>query len=329
MRGCSATAALLTGFLALAACGGSESVAIDEWPDALVHAFCSHLARCDAYVSMDACLAFNADFDISRTLDAIAAGRIAYDEEDAGACADALAGASCDSTSTTVRYNPEACERAFRGAVADGGRCYRDAECVSGRCDIPDCGQACCVGPCLPTIADAAIGASCATADCVRGAFCDANDVCTALLARGAACSFAFQCGSGLTCAGDVCVTAAHRGDPCLDGFYDDVGDRCDGSKCVVRSGIGGPCTARFGGVYDCQFPLVCSPGLTCVEPPTAGQPCVGNACGASQFCNDHDVCEAPRVNGAPCVLHADCASSYCDATGANWVCAPEQVCGG
>ncbi|HVV86997.1 MAG TPA: Dickkopf N-terminal cysteine-rich domain-containing protein [Kofleriaceae bacterium] len=317
----------LVGALALAACGG-DSISIGDLGEKLVNAECARYARCGVYTSKDACVA-DARANFSTIEASVAAGRIKYDGGAAADCLDAFESESCDSTTESARVTPPACDDAIKGAVADGGACFISTECVSRSCSVPDCGMACCQGTCDATVAKAAIGASCANADCVDGAFCNDSDVCAALLAAGQTCQNDDQCGYGLACGNNVCAPAANRGDACLDGRCSDIGDRCDGNMtCVALSGAGGACTTDFGGVFDCQLPLVCNQTtLQCENPPTAGQACT-TFCANGLFCNDDThQCEARRANGMACAGDGDCQSDFCDQSGANPVCAVTPTC--
>ena len=317
---------MVASLLGVTACGGSDSIALGDLGDEVVRAQCARTVRCGAYVSMDECLA-SGRVNLDLIAHAVDAGRVAYDGEAARACLDALEGASCDTTTEGARVEPAACAQALAGTVADGGTCFDDLECISDSCDVPDCGMACCQGTCDPTVAEAALGQSCANARCADDAFCNPQRVCAALLAAGTPCDGDDECAYGLACSGEVCVPAANRGEACADGDCHDLGDFCDGQSCVARRGVGGSCRMGFAGVFDCQLPLVCNQqSFTCEEPPTAGQAC-DFFCAGGLFCNDQNVCEAPRADGAACTSDFDCASLYCDETGAAGMCAPVPAC--
>lgn len=325
------SSAILAGALALAmaACGGSSSVSIDDLPGELEAALCSRYARCGYYVSQAACLD-DVSLDIAQLKASIAAGRVAYDGNLVNDCIGGLGAASCDNTAQDARVNPAACDQAIRGTVADGGVCFTTQECLSKSCDTTACGMACCAGTCAPTVADAAIGGSCASASCVEGAFCNASEVCTALLAANAACQGNSQCGYGLTCAANVCAASANRGESCAaGGRCNDLGDRCDATSttCVAKSAIGGACSMGFAGFLDCQQPLVCNQtSLKCENPPAIGATCAFS-CANGAFCNDQNTCEAPRANGGACGNDGECASTYCDDNVTPSVCAAKQTC--
>lgn len=313
---------ILAGALAAAACGGS-SVSIDDLPGELEAAQCGRAVRCGVFTSLADCKAF-VNADITQLRRSIEAGRVSYDGDLVADCVSILGSASCDETVEDARVTPKACTDAIRGTVADAGTCYTSQECVSGSCDRPSCNMACCVGTCNPTVADAAIGQSCAAARCVDGAFCNASNVCAALLAANAPCNDSDECQYGLFCPDATCVPSVNRGEACPDGICNDVGDRCSTEmSCVPLSGVGGYCE----GGSDCQIPLICNPGSTCEAPPALGQACQ-DRCAAGAFCNNAGTCVAPQANGATCNSGDECASSYCNGNVTPRVCADRQVCG-
>ncbi len=317
-------------FLALAACGGG-GVKLDDLGDEFVEAACERQVRCGAYASMEACRNDVRAF-LDNILASVEAGRINYDEGKARDCLDAFAGASCDRSAENAREEPAACGDTFTGTVPDGGTCYIGLDCVSGSCDVADCGQACCSGTCAATLAEVAIGGTCnnTTGPCVRGSFCDAQTTtCVALRAIGGACTSSSQCTYGAYCGeAGTCADAPNRGDACPDGVCADLGDRCSSTTttCVALGRLGEACSEGFAGLFDCQAPLVCDQtSLQCANPPTAGQACLF-FCAAGNFCNDQDVCEAQKANGAACDSDSECTSRYCDDTTS--VCAEQPVCG-
>ena len=314
----------------MAACGGDDGdggpVSADDLADAVVSSSCDRLVRCGAFASLAACEAQLAP-NFAQILQGIAAGRISYDGSKVATCLAAFENASCDATVEDSRVTPAICDEAIHGTVAAGGTCYIDLDCASDNCDVANCNMACCVGACAAAVAEAPIGQSCATANCVEGSFCSETDVCTALLAAGAACGSDQECNYGLTCAANVCVAAANRGEACVDDSCQDIGDRCDGTNCVARSGVGGPCSEGFAGFFDCQSPLVCDAAtLMCKQPPAVGAMCTFS-CAGDAFCNEQNTCEARRADGSTCDDDSQCQSQFCS-DAATPVCAVEPVCG-
>lgn len=309
----------------LAACGGSDSVSLDELPDALASAQCERLVRCGLYTSAADCEAA-INFNITEIQHSVEAGRVAYDGEAVAECLDTLGSASCDLTTESARVTPQSCKDAIKGAVAAGGTCYDSGDCQSARCDLPDCGNACCMGTCQDGPAEVTVGQSCADAPCDDRSFCQ-NGTCQALLASGAACQGSDECGFGLMCGNDACTAAAHRGDACVDGDCAEIGDRCDSTDhCAALVAVGGACSGGIAGLFDCQRPLVCNDTtLKCEAAPTAGQACQF-FCGGNLFCNDQNTCEAPRADGAACGSNSECASDFCDDVTSK--CAALPLCG-
>lgn len=319
--------------LLLGACGGPDSVPLDDLGDTIIDAYCDRAVRCGAFASEDACRSYlggllEAD-DLIRSVEA---GRTNYDGEAAGECIDQLRGASCDVTTEDSRVEPPACDDAFDGTVADGGTCFDDEECVNDNCDVPACDMACCMGTCVAGVPVPAIGQPCPDFECQDGAFCNAAGNCAALLATGSPCTDSDECAYGLYCpeGAATCTDAPNRGDACPAGECADLGDRCDqtSTTCVALSRAGEPCSAGFAGFFDCQQPLVCNQtSLVCENPPGVGQPC-NFFCASGAFCNDVNTCEATRANGSACQSDSECSSTYCDDFAAAPVCADDPVCG-
>jgi hypothetical protein len=127
--------------------------------------------------------------DFAEQNEAVAAGRLRYDGGAAAACFAELDAAVC----TAANFGPqnEACDDIFVGAVAVGGMCLHDDECV-GDGDAICFGQACTALP--------AVGMACMTGgsvgdQCVHTAYCDqSTTLCVARKANGAVCVSALEC---------------------------------------------------------------------------------------------------------------------------------------
>lgn len=324
----------------LAGCGDNLAgpVAVDDYPAAVREALCRQAARCGEVESVEVCLAANVGLIIGFTASeraAIHAGKIFYDDAAAGACVDGIAGASCDLTSQTSRSSPEACQAIIAGALHDGEACTFGAECISQRCDVPDCGMACCAGRCAgetPPVRGGP-GQSCATTPCAAGAFCDsATQVCTALRAAGAACRTPDECQYGLDCAGGTCAAPPVLGQPCAFACRDQ-GTTCSSvtHTCVAVGLVGAACTIAAN-PSDCSPLYVCDRTGHCSEGIAPGQPCgIGDRCaGDRAFCNvpvgeSSGTCALPGPDGSPCARNRACDSLYCDPFANR--CAPEPVC--
>jgi hypothetical protein len=308
-------------------CGGG--VAIEDYGDALADAFCERFARCGGIESRAVCREILGDPGsyFIELQHAVADGSVIYDEEAMEECLDALASASCDRTAANARVEPQACRDALRGTVADGGACAIGAQCISGGCDNPSCGMACCTGTCEPTVTEAAIGQACGTntARCVEGAFCNVNLTCQALLRANEPCIVDAQCGYGLYCEGttDTCKDAPNVGDACPADECADLGTYCNAAGTCARMARRGE---RCEGSGGCVVPNLCNPGsLTCVPPPGVGQPC-DFVCAVGAYCEEAtDTCVALKADGQPCQVGDECASNFCDEATA--LCGRPPVC--
>lgn len=318
---------LVAVMICAAGCGGG--VAIEDFDDALADAFCDRFLRCGGIESRDLCreLLDTSGAELVELQHAVADGSVLYDEEAMEECLDAAALQSCDKTAEDARVQPPACRDAIRGTVADGGACAIGEQCVSGSCDNPSCGMACCVGTCEPTVSEVAIGGACGTNTtvCVEGAFCNTSLICQALLAANEPCIIDEQCGYGLYCSGttDTCTDAPNRGDACPDDECADLGTFCDADGTCAALPRRGEACEPFGG---CVVPNLCNPDtLTCEPPPGVGQPC-DFVCAVGAYCDEvSGSCIAEKANGQPCETGGECASGLCDEVTA--LCGDAPVC--
>ena len=193
---------LFTGLVVSAtACGGSDSISLEDLPARIAAASCERIFRCcDATEQMQQFDNFDppptnqAECEATLTAlyqnfiindEALDAGRLGYDSAAAGECVAAADGAACGGAAGGV--DSEACDRVFVGQVAIGGACEGDDECA---------GEASCEGDPGACEALPALGAPC-IGPCVSGAYCDfATSVCTTLKSNGAACDSEFECQS-------------------------------------------------------------------------------------------------------------------------------------
>jgi hypothetical protein len=336
----------------LSACGGSGDLGRPFGPVALAgyaatarEAYCRQLVRCGEVEDLATCARVNVQLIVLAPANPadIDDGTAIYDPVQAGLCLDAIATASCDPTSEERRAPIAACSHVLTGTLLAGVSCAADRECISGRCDksSPQCppGDGCCTGVCAgdtpPTLA--AVGASCANADCERGAYCDGL-TCQALRPLAAACNSQEQCGYGLVCdlSGTVfgdgtCAVPPGPGEPCgLHGFCRDDGTVCgfETGRCV-RLALGGE---RCGGDTLCSPVYTCDPATsTC----TTGAP-LGAACTTTTLCADpvafcdialgqsSGICAVPQPDGAVCTTGQNCQSFHCDPS---HHCAPALRC--
>ena len=292
----------------VAACGGGSgggSISLDDLPDELELAQCEAEVACGTMPDVETCLAANfvdRDDELKTLAAAVEAGTITYDSDAAGECLDFFRGVTCRLSSTIDQEAFQAaCGDVFVGQVAEGGACIDDEECVDdGQCFVAACGEACCVGECVPGEGPGGgtveIGGDCSEADCVSGAYCQ-NDfmtgtaVCAAVVASGGACEDFDACAQGLWCAGfdfetpGTCSAPPDRGESCEGfGLCDRADDYCDpadqickavkgpGETCMVDSNecaqyttcLDGTCTAYPGDGGDCSVIQECLGDLDC-----------------------------------------------------------------
>lgn len=323
-----------------AACGGGGEVAPDDLDTEIIDSTCERLVRCGEFESLAACQATLNAYGLGvggALLAGVENGSIDYDGEKARECLEAIAAASCDESAENARNDPAACAEAFSGTVADGGACVTSLQCVSERCvGVDDCEQLCCEGTCAPTVPVAALGQSCADAECERGTYCDDSSTCSALAPDGSPCDYDEECDYGLVCVvgelGGSCAAAPQAGDPCLSG-----------EECVV---IGLACNfatvtcerlLHEGATCDPENSLCSSAYLRCdaatmkcLPYPGIGQACPDFVCSGDAYC-DYDFqlatseCKARLANGTACDNDYACASRYCDQQSST--CADAPVC--
>jgi hypothetical protein len=277
-------------------CGGID---ISEFQDETVDARCEYLARCGLFPTANACRDYYADRTVQSTsvVAAVDAGKVKYDEDLAEECLDDLRDASCSQTAGL----DSSCEDIFTGTIADGGMCAFDAECVSRRCSVTDCAEACCPGTCMPARPTPKIGEMC-TFVCVDGAYCGSDSICHAVLAKGAACDDPFACGDGLYCSGltvmmaGTCTALPKTGEACTEQCLE-IGDYCDGT-CKKVGLDGAVCTSdeQCSRYYPCDDTGHCAlpasemglpNGSTCSSSPQ----CESHYCGNDNKCADLPVC--------------------------------------
>jgi hypothetical protein len=139
--------------------------------------------------------------------DSIAAGRIAYDADAAGACFDAAANLSCSAYAQLTGHESVHCDTPFIiPKVADGGTCAQDYECTGGNCEGATNSSA--NGTCKPLPTE---GQDCSQS-CAQGLFCGYDqtamkETCQPLEPNGTSCSGDDECTSG-HCVSSTCAAA-------------------------------------------------------------------------------------------------------------------------
>ena len=302
----------------LTACGGGGSIAFEDLEETQIREACERAVACGDYETVEDCLAANDGFDPSLSAD-VEAGIILYDGDAARECLDALADLPfCVLIFDGPEYDAaqEACDDVFTGTVESGGDCFDSQECVDGLTCVttdPQCADACCAGTCEDdtTPPDAEIGSSCAEANCVSNAYCDADNLCAALLEEGEACEDLFSCVTGALCDLDfttgvgTCIHLAARGEECdpqaLFGCLS-FADYCDttSSTCEQRKDVGETCDVELSNCRDYAY---CDAG-TCAARPGEGEACTVDSeaeCLGETECTAGS-CSLPDA-GEPCTL--------------------------
>ncbi len=284
------------------ACGSGaaepDPVAFEDYTAQARDAICEWSVRCQHVPDRATCerLLDPHDYDTRRVADAIAGGRVAYDDRAAGACLEATRSGHC----LAEPYSHPSCGDVFSGAVEQGGACSASFDCASGApCEEQVCAGQCCTGVCgaasppdsPPRLAE--VGDPCQTHfDCVVEAYCETDGRCAESPDReGERCLFGCARGdlycdlSTLTCAryagrGESCDVSAQSAPPC-----DPAWSFCDG-ECRDRPGMGEMCD---------DADRRCVGGLQC---DAATNACValgttGDACATDRDCID--VCVEPQ----------------------------------
>ncbi len=312
---------------------------------ALAQTFCGYDVRCgsrgaseQAKCEQDAA-PLRATYPPGYSLaDAVAAGRLAYDPAAAQACVDAWAKAGC-TVDQQILANT-ACDGVFTPAVAPGGACRWDGECVGGWCDGSL--EAGCAGTCKALLVE---GAACDPSDdrCAGADFCHPDaKTCTARAGLGAACSPSARCQHGLFCLSDpapdggapdagappaTCRAPGQVGDGCAVFFFGN--DTCTPELYCDDSVAAPVCRARVGAGASCPSFAACRDGLDCVglssQAPGRCSPNLdlGAACDPSL-----------DESGCPLDTRCDAAAKKCLARGnpgddcsADFYCRPHAYC--
>jgi hypothetical protein len=320
-----------------AACGGSGSVALDDYPQEFREAFCRNFVKCGVVKDLETCRNLNFGVDVHITASGQAAfdmGKAKFNGAKAQSCIDGIANASCDLTSESQRDLPLACDQVASGTLRAGEACTLGAECISLQCAIPDCEMACCTGSCIGDTAPAVgkLGGSCPTGRCESGAYCDLSGSCLSYKQANAACRAGFECAPGTTCVATgttaTCTKLPKLGEACTS-FCTDFGATCDpvSQKCVEVAVGGEAC----GGDDDCSLLYFCDGGAC------SGGVALGATCGPQDHCADArafcdiqgalptGTCALPKPNGMTCNFNDECESFAC--SGDTGVCIDEPVC--
>jgi hypothetical protein len=337
------------------ACGaGSALVTPATFATAFAQAVCQVQSRCrqeSAFLEQqcedDASAVYSADL-----AKAIAAGKSAFNAQQAQACVDGLRARGCQRTPPEV---DQACERAVTGTIAAGSACSWLYECATGRCE--PAGPGACPAQCGPVGAEGApcsdgpcdlrAGLRCidnvcsklhaadqkcgSTDDCALDLYCDGFGKCSSRTFEQASCDADEQCAAGLWCdasaEGGLCRKQIAPGASCTAASAESIRSACeDGSVCkgftFAKTGAtAGTCTALgelgAGCVASAEI-TGCGGGLACVGGKCADKP-VSGPCAQPDDCKDGvafcdgTACQLLKTEGATCASSPECASHFCE----------------
>jgi hypothetical protein len=302
---------------------------------------------------------------LSRIEKSLTSGRRQLSSAAAAPCLEAVAtldGHACwgeQVFSGLARMNAafDLCEAAAPGTLTEGERCFDDAECVGGWCDLASC-----PGKCIPFRPS---GGPCeAHVECGHASVClavgEGAAHCVPLGNRDAQCDEARPCLEPFACVGGVCAepAGASSGASCLGDADCGSDARCVDGRCLLKSGIGGPCTAGVSlfpsPSPDCRGSLVCA-GVRfddegrveqegrCAVPSELQEPCYPDAvefvdgvalntsadgCYFGLVCDPATRrCAAGPGPGEPCLAGRCAQDSYCDGVRCQALRAPGQSC--
>ncbi len=309
--------------LAVAACSGTDSIALSDYAKKEIAAFCANQVTCQQMPDTATC---EASFELNSTgyMTLVAAANaklVKYDGAEAASCVNEFASQSCAYTGFQPNKN-DPCNKVFTGTVATGGACFVSQECagVGAVCNptSASCNPSttCCPGTCAPAPAKMGVGGACqGSSDCNDGLYCsDKTQQCTAIAtASGAACEALDGCANPMLCnencstSTGTCYTPAARNAtcdttqvlPCAD-----ERDYCDNTtkKCTQVVALGATCdSAGTGNGATCVAYASCTNG-SCVENPKAGATC-------------------DAMNGPSCLGSLSCTTSTCQLAPAGMAC--------
>ncbi|MGQ0505787.1 MAG: hypothetical protein ACT4TC_10760 [Myxococcaceae bacterium] len=295
-------------FVGLTACGGlkKEELLTEE-----IKALCATLVRCQVAKSETDCvtavtLGFPAQ-GLEKKDQAIAAGKLKYNESRAKKCVDALRNASCEVSA--LDDDNEDCQLAFEGLVAEGGACG-DGQCVPGTYCSTEIDQTC-PGTCKPLVAEA--GAATSSTQCAAGLVVISN-TCRKPIAAGAMCN-ASGCDRGLYCDNTtkVCTARAKKDEACGSASGCQPYLSCVSGKCTAAADEDQACGGQNAG--PCLLDLRCAGGTlttagTCKKPDAEGAACTESSCAPGLSCYS-GACRTRGATGVACAQNDDCANDF------------------
>lgn len=329
-------AVLVAMAVALGACGGGVSP--EDIDQQLARALCEHSERCGMFHESDCDEEQPSSYfgPRPRFNEALASGRLRFDEDAAERCLDFIRKASCEASPLTPVMTTRGLEYddpcAFlQGQVAQGQPCTRSVECGTGMyCAFAEGEQ--CLRVCTPrpapgtpvTDADA-----CAPGELLvdfrcqrpleRGAACDSTD-----LGLDGPCAWGLRCApQSHTCQPQRTVGDACGGDSdtwcgwsrvCFDGTCRPL--RKEGESCNATS------AGQRYGLQDCQVGLFCDADRgqrgVCRTPRAVGEACRGDSecppngmcLGARGYEDEWGTCVRLPSRGQPCTADRRCAGT-------------------
>lgn len=281
--------------------GGSSEVPLESACQETNKVFCDVFERCElVYVtemenhSQCEDANFFCDDDFNRMVEAVKAGRMAYDGKLARTCLDKISQTKCSEIFTIFEMLEKECGEVFTGLVSENGNCYQDDECQNGLyCDES---EQKCPGTCKPR---AAQNESCADVPCLEELSCNEDDTCVPPAGNGQSC-LSVRCQDELQCdysqAPPICVVPGDAGSSCTDEDQCKPGLRCLNDKCTGQAAVGetciieesmdlifacqtgnwcdadilhqqkeGTCKPKKNQGEECLLPVECKPGLLCI----------------------------------------------------------------
>lgn len=329
----------------------------DAYCASLSPLLCAYYEKCGLVASKERCVALAAEFPIcsQEQVQALAAGKLSFDEGRAAACKSLLENnqSACGAAAMTT-----ICEgNALVGARALGEACASSKECANGALCTAEKLQAC-PGSCAAAVADGATpssvseclpgrylyegnctapvaqGASCAPIapsqklqECAGGSYCETTSkTCRSLGVFGAACNSEAPCDYFYNCgASGACESPKDVGDECQSGgckadLRCDIKGELQTGICRVPVALGASCVDKpcLSGNRCHPLTKICVANSTPLNLPV-GTECIPGDCVAQAFCNPNtDKCQARGTNGAACSNDAHCAENYyCTTNGA------------
>ena len=269
----------------VAACGGG--IAFDDFAGEQRGASCGYYVRCGAFGTVADCRLYYERFDLDNpSLEAaVDAGKIHYDSSAAANCIDALDSLACDLADQDANALA-ACDDVLTGTRKIGAACAFDAECVTERCVIPDCTDACCQGTCEEPRVLPGVGEPCSSF-CADDLYCGFDQKCHVPLPEGAQCNTYEICAEPLYCSYNsrTCRVRPARGEPC-DGTCATEGDVCGSDGHCVQAATGGdPCITGA----DCSKFYICNIDMARCTIPESRAASPNGTCDA--VCSDVPIC--------------------------------------